>query len=165
MRFVYHSAGANQRFYYNLQQGGEESNFSIELILIDDGSLDNSGKLCDDFEKRFPFVRTLHQSNSGPSAARNAGLQIASGDYILFVDSDDCLLPSSLELITHKLSTYSPDVIAFKYNLSSEDNKETYPVLPEYTEPVGGLKFLEGVLTLNKKFRWFVWPYCFKTSW
>ena len=62
-----------------------------ELILVDDGSKDNSGKICDEYSKQDKRIHVIHKENEGVSKARNAGLKIATGDYISFVDSDDWL--------------------------------------------------------------------------
>ncbi len=62
---------------------------NFELILIDDGSSDNSGKIADDYAKKDSRVRVIHQKNAGQSAARNYGLKLATGDFISFIDSDD----------------------------------------------------------------------------
>ena len=62
-----------------------------ELILIDDGSTDQSGAICDDYALRDSRICVIHQSNSGLSSARNAGISIARGQYITFIDSDDFL--------------------------------------------------------------------------
>ena len=67
--------------------------FSWEAILIDDGSTDSSGAICDEYAKREPKFRVIHQKNAGVSAARNAGLDAAKGDWIWFVDSDDSINP------------------------------------------------------------------------
>lgn len=61
----------------------------FELILVDDGSPDNSGKLCDKWAKKDHRIKVVHQANKGAGAARNAGLRIAEGRYIGFVDSDN----------------------------------------------------------------------------
>ena len=61
----------------------------FELILVDDGSSDGSEKICDEYSKNNLNVISLHQKNKGVSAARNLGIEMASGDYIVFVDSDD----------------------------------------------------------------------------
>lgn len=60
-----------------------------ELILINDGSKDNSGKICDQYAAKYAQIRVIHQKNQGVSAARNAGLKSATGKYIIFMDSDD----------------------------------------------------------------------------
>lgn len=64
---------------------------SLEIILVDDGSTDQSGKLCDDRQKQDSRIRVIHKTNGGLSSARNAGIEIAQGDYITFVDSDDII--------------------------------------------------------------------------
>lgn len=64
-----------------------------EIILIDDGSTDTSGEICDDFEKIDNRIRVIHQKNEGVSSARNIGLQMAKGDYIVFMDPDDWANP------------------------------------------------------------------------
>lgn len=70
---------------------------SIEVILVDDGSPDRCGAMCDDYARENPHVRVIHKKNGGLSAARNAGLDAASGQYIAFVDSDDYVAPEMLE--------------------------------------------------------------------
>lgn len=64
-----------------------------EILLIDDGSTDGSGALCDTLAAQFPEIRVIHQPNAGASAARNRGIREAQGKYILFVDADDTIVP------------------------------------------------------------------------
>ena len=65
-----------------------------EVVLVDDGSTDESPAICDDYAKRYPGrVRVLHLANGGVSVARNAGVGVACGEYVHFVDSDDRVLP------------------------------------------------------------------------
>ncbi len=71
-----------------------------ELILVDDGSKDASSKICDFFSEKYENIRTIHQENAGVSAARNRGIQEASGEFIVFVDSDDWVSDNMLELLT-----------------------------------------------------------------
>lgn len=73
------------------------SNF--EIILVDDGSPDGAGELCDRLAQQHQNLRVLHQKNAGLSAARNAALKIAQGEYITFVDSDDTIAPNMLEVL------------------------------------------------------------------
>lgn len=80
----------------------------FELILVDDGSPDNCGKICDDYAIKDCRVRVIHQKNRGASAARNAGLDIATGEYIAFCDSDDMVAPKWLE---HLAEYISPGVL------------------------------------------------------
>lgn len=64
---------------------------NLEIILVDDGSPDSSPKLCDDYAKKDVRIKVIHKENGGLSSARNAGLEICTGDYIFFIDSDDWL--------------------------------------------------------------------------
>ncbi len=79
---------------------------NIEIILVDDGSTDNSSKMCDIWSERDPRIKVIKKQNGGASSARNAGLDIATGDYIGFVDSDDyidpCMYEKMLEAISDK---------------------------------------------------------------
>lgn len=72
---------------------------NFELILVDDGSPDRCPELCDTYEKKYECIRTLHKANGGLSDARNAGMKIAQGEYITFIDSDDFVNPLYLELL------------------------------------------------------------------
>lgn len=71
----------------------------LEIILVDDGSTDSSGKKCDEYAQKDPRIKVLHKENGGVSSARNMGLDTATGDYIGFVDSDDLLEPGMYELL------------------------------------------------------------------
>lgn len=72
----------------------------FEIILVDDGSPDECPALCDEYERKYDCIHTLHKENGGLSDARNAGMGIARGDYVTFVDSDDYVNPLYLELLT-----------------------------------------------------------------
>ena len=75
----------------------EQSLQDIQLILVDDGSADGSGTLCDEFAAKDSRVTVLHQKNAGVSAARNAGLAVAKGEFVGFVDADDAITPDAYE--------------------------------------------------------------------
>lgn len=64
---------------------------ALEIILVDDGSPDSSPKMCDRYVEAYDYIKTIHKNNEGPGLARNTGLEMATGKYITFVDSDDCL--------------------------------------------------------------------------
>ena len=68
-----------------------QSYSDLEIILVDDGSPDNCGKICDEMALNDQRIRVIHQKNQGLAAARNAGLAIAQGKYVAFVDSDDTI--------------------------------------------------------------------------
>lgn len=69
----------------------EQTHRNLEIILIDDGSVDRSAELCDAWAERDARIRVIHQKNAGPAAARNAGLDRVTGEFISFVDSDNWL--------------------------------------------------------------------------
>ena len=77
----------------------------IEIILVDDGSLDNCPQICDKYAESDERIHVIHQNNKGVSAARNTGLRLARGEYIAFVDSDDQVAPEYLAiLLKHMVS-------------------------------------------------------------
>lgn len=76
-----------------------QCNEQCEIIIVDDGSTDNSGAICDDYKDKYENITVMHQKNSGSSIARNAGLKAAKGDYIAFIDSDDRISPDSIKNI------------------------------------------------------------------
>ncbi|HAT4298909.1 glycosyltransferase [Clostridium perfringens] len=83
---------------------------NIEIILVDDGSLDNSGVICDEYEKSDSRIKVIHKNNGGLSDARNVGLREATGDYILYVDSDDFIKKDSCQRFI-RLLTDKPDIV------------------------------------------------------
>jgi glycosyltransferase involved in cell wall biosynthesis len=83
---------------------------NIEIILVDDGSTDNSSQICDEYAKNDNRIISIHKENGGLSSARNAGLDIAKGKYIAFVDSDDFVSADYLESMYNNLKKYNKDI-------------------------------------------------------
>jgi len=83
---------------------------NIEIILVDDGSKDNSGKMCDELQQKDDRIKVIHKENGGLSDARNAGLKIANGQYIGFVDSDDYIEPDMFETLYNLNKKYNSDI-------------------------------------------------------
>lgn len=98
---------------------------NFEVVLVDDGSLDNSGEICDEYVRRDKRFRVLHQNNMGVSVARNAGIDAAEGDYVGFVDSDDTFLPGMLESYASIIEETGADIVQ-SANYISEVNLVKY---------------------------------------
>ena len=84
-----------------------------EVILVDDGATDSSGQICDDYARKDPRIRVIHQPNGGLSAARNTGLNAARGEYIYFLDSDDYITSDALEYMVATAEQAQADVVFF----------------------------------------------------
>ena len=98
---------------------------NIDIILVDDGSPDGSPLLCDSLAKRYSNIQVVHKLNGGLSSARNAGLRIAKGEYILFLDSDDRLLPETITIMVGKaMETGADCVLPNSYYKIYENGKE-----------------------------------------
>lgn len=98
----------------------------FELILVDDGSPDNCGAICDAYAARDSRVRVIHQKNAGVSAARNAGLDVARGEYISFIDGDDRIAPGFLECLLEPGTDIAQcGVAAVSENLAESASFET----------------------------------------
>lgn len=89
---------------------------NLEIILIDDGSIDNSKKIIDLYKENDKRIRYYYQKNSGVSVTRNNGKNKSTGDYIMYVDSDDCLVNNAIELLVNISREKNPDIIIFNYN-------------------------------------------------
>lgn len=93
---------------------------NLEIILVNDGSLDNSGKLCDEVARKDSRIKVIHKKNGGLSSARNAGLEMSTGKYVTFVDSDDWL---SINIFTRAIEVfdkYDCDVVDYKVILTNK---------------------------------------------
>ena len=100
---------------------------NLEIILVDDGSTDGSGAVCDEFAHRDSRVKVIHQKNAGVSAARNAGLEIASGAYLTFVDADDGLVPHGLETALRYLRENDADMVTYGWKRHFMEDGRTEP--------------------------------------
>ncbi|MBR6477099.1 MAG: glycosyltransferase, partial [Lachnospiraceae bacterium] len=94
----------------------------LEILLVDDGSTDASGSLCDDLEGKDARIRVIHKANGGLSDARNAGLATATGEYVCFIDSDDWIEPDILERAAAAME--EADLVVWGYRKDFADEKE-----------------------------------------
>lgn len=124
--------------------GAEE----YEIILVDDGSTDTSGAICDEIARENTNLVVIHKDNGGLSSARNAGIDAARGDYIQFVDSDDYLNPCVLGSLMEQVSRQRLDILRFNYqNVNTrgivfEPNRVSKPFVDFSSEVCDGLTFL-----------------------
>ena len=142
----------------------KQSYENIEIILVDDGSPDNSGKMCDEYKKEDNRIKVIHKKNGGLSDARNVGLEESKGKYIMFVDSDDFIEENCLELLYNNIVKYNKEISAgqlrrFKdlselttdkeqekieyYNM--EDSMKHLLYNDKYTSSTGGKLFLKDL--------------------
>ena len=84
-----------------------------DILLIDDGSSDNSPQICDDYVKEYDFISVIHKENSGLSEARNTGILHAKGEYVYFPDSDDWIEPQTFVELAEELESREFDIISF----------------------------------------------------
>ncbi len=87
---------------------------NTEIIVVNDGSADNTAKICDEYATRYSNIKVIHSENGGVSSARNKGIDVASGDYITFVDVDDKLTEDAIEVLVNTSEKTSADITAAK---------------------------------------------------
>lgn len=95
----------------------------LEIILVDDGSRDGSPQMCDEWAKKDGRIKVIHKENGGLSDARNAGLAVATGDYVSFVDSDDLIHPQMIELLYQEQEVHHADVVECGFLKFSDYNE------------------------------------------
>ena len=94
----------------------------IEVILVDDGSPDRCPQMCDDYSRQDNRIRVIHKKNGGLSSARNAGIEIASGEYIAFVDSDDWIVNDMIEYAIDLIHKEKADIVSTSYILTDKED-------------------------------------------
>ena len=137
-----------------------------EIIIVDDGSTDGSGALADALAAEHGNIRVIHQRNRGLSGARNAGIPVASGTYVMFVDSDDFLCPNVLGTLVGLMESKELDILRFNYqnvNMDGavfEPNKYVKPFV-DYSDVV-----CDGETFLNERlgFACYAWQFLVKAS-
>ena len=140
----------------------------MEILLIDDGSTDESGRLCDDFADKYSQVKVYHVKNSGVSAARNKGIEECSGEYVGFADVDDYLLEDMVEHLAGMLEETGSDVAGcgyFEFRGKAEDRPDTdgeeEGIENERIETLSGRAFIEkGILRSDTR----CWSKLYKKS-
>lgn len=138
----------------------------IEVILVDDGSRDQSGKICDAYAKKDDRVKVIHRKNSGVAAARNAGIACANGAYLCFVDADDLVEPVMIEHCLAAIKENDADVLQHGYIMElwkdgkcvSSQKKEA----PDFAEVLTREQTAEKMEQFWENCSNYVWNYFFK---
>lgn len=148
----------------------EQSYTNIEIILVDDGSTDRSIEICEQYAENFPNIRVLHQENNGPSEARNNGVKIAKGEYIIFLDSDDWW-ESDFILKCMKKNQKSENkfdiFMSAAQKVDAVTGERTYigkHFEKEKIDGKNGEEVLSYILQEEPRYEWYVWRYLVKKS-
>lgn len=142
-------------------------NFSnYEIILIDDGSPDNSGAICDDYALKYNNVKVIHQDNKGVSSARNRGIIESKGEYILFLDSDDKLNNGSLEFFNYIIQKNNSDIVISSYSINNNINIIEQTIINKETKKTNNdnIKLLEYAFINTHINIWQVWGKAYKSN-
>ncbi len=101
---------------------------NIEIIIINDGSTDNSKIICNSYKKKDKRIKYFEQKNSGVSIARNVGLENSTGDYVIFIDSDDYVEINAIDIINNHLENKTVDLMIFNYKKLIASTNEIYEI-------------------------------------
>ncbi len=129
-----------------------QSYSNVEVILVDDGSTDGSGAMCDDFAARDPRVRVIHKANGGVSAARNDALEAARGEWIAFCDNDDFYAPGMLARLLTLCVEHDADIAQCACVKGTADSLSTPP--PRAPRVSTGREVLEDFYSLASIYVW-----------
>ena len=119
---------------------------NLEILLIDDGSKDASGKISDDYAKQDGRIRVIHQENKGVAAARNLGLRECTGTYITFVDADDILLPKAIEAMYDRILLDNSQMVLGKISIEYPDGSRPCTKLDWMCDTVLGREEALGMI-------------------
>jgi len=145
-----------------------QSYLFFELILINDGSTDDSGKICESWSERDDRIQVIHQKNAGAAAARNAGLERAKGEYLMFVDGDDYISDQLCERLLNELVESKAQCCVCGWNYVDEKGNTSESVVVENIIETTGIMALHErylkeynrfntVVPWGKMFHWSMW--------
>lgn len=137
---------AERYLFFSIQSVLMGAPENMELILVDDGSTDGSLKICKEYAEKDSRVKVYHQRNMGVSAARNTGMQMASGEYVMFLDADDTLVSKEWKHILSLARENQYDFVAFSYYSLREKGKKTEEKFPMEQETCSDYDFLMELL-------------------
>lgn len=136
---------------------------NLEVILVDDGSPDGSGAVCDAYAAKDSRIRVIHQENGGASAARNAGLDLASGSFIGFIDPDDYIEPDMYEILYEQLQSSGADVAQCGYVWEEEGKEDVFFHNSGEVKLYNGPYCIQELLTVEKPW-WAVWNKLYRSK-
>ncbi|MGI5936931.1 MAG: glycosyltransferase [Oscillospiraceae bacterium] len=143
-----------------------------ELILVDDGSRDKSGRICDDYASKDPRIIVIHQENAGVSEARNAGIERAGGKYLAFLDSDDSFEPQMLERLFTAIRDSGADSAACGHYKVFPDGLREIEAAPMSTGVYDSPEIMDGIVRPllrdrvegDRLLNGFIWRFCYDMS-
>lgn len=124
----------------------EQNYHDYEIILVDDGSTDSSGTICDELAREHSFIHVVHKSNGGLSSARNAGLKEAVGKYIWFIDSDDYIAPGCLLPMMNQIEKAEAEILFFSFAITDGVSITETPARKYHPGYYSGGEILQGNL-------------------
>lgn len=140
---------------------------NLEIILIDDGSTDDSGDICDGYALKDIRIKVIHKKNGGLSDARNAGIEIATGDYIAFIDSDDYIYPEYFEYLYELISKNNADMSSCQPILVDESGNIMSTPLVEKDQHINTISGRENCMAeyvISNKINTTAWGNLYKTN-
>lgn len=132
----------------------------FEIILVDDGSPDNCGKICDEYALKDNRIKVIHKENGGLSDARNAGIKISKGEYLSFIDSDDYIAPDFLEILYKLVCENKANIAVCDAIVVKEDETAEFDILEKYELMDKNLALVEMVY--DRKFSVNTWNKLYK---
>lgn len=144
----------------------KQSYSDLEIILIDDGSTDTCSAICDEYKTKDSRIVVVHKDNGGISDARNIGINIAKGEYIGFVDSDDFIHPRMYEYLVNALTEHQADVSTCNHTLFLDGSPIVHHALPEKAYSLERVEHREDYLNnfLKGNFTHYVWKSLYKRA-
>lgn len=124
---IYNACNYLEETLQSIVKQKDYENIPLEVLMIDDGSTDNSADICREYQKKYKNFKYYYKNNSGVSMTRNYGMKIAKGDYILFLDSDDTIQENTLKSVLYTFDKYAGEANILAYPLFNMTNESVIP--------------------------------------
>lgn len=136
---------------------------NLEIILVDDGSPDRCGEICDEYAERDNRIKVIHKENGGLSDARNVALDVMTGEYVIFVDSDDWIDCEACETVLHKIIEEQADIVVFGYSgidSSGKVSEKIFRLKGEISKSMGMRSLILNEMSIGN----YAWNKIYKSS-